>query len=286
MTILQSIILGIIQGLTEFLPISSSGHLILVPKIFNWPLQGLAYDAMVHLATALAIIFVLRKEIWALFKFIPRNKVTRDPVVSSTNDEILRPDKIGAQDKISGKLILIAIIPAGLVGVIFNNFIEESLRAVEIVAMSLIVWGLVLWLAEYYNDRLKIKTDKLSKVSWKQSLAVGLMQVIALIPGTSRSGITITAGLFSGMTRRNAVKFSFLVGLPLILGAGFFKLVELVNSGVLAEQVPVLLAGFISAFISGLLAIKLLLWLAERANFNIFVIYRIILGLVLLLLYV
>ena len=271
MTLIQSVILGIIQGITEFLPISSSGHLIIVPKFFNWVDQGLAYDTVIHLATALAIILALRHDIWSVFY---KTKASEGQSV------------LVAQDRLSIKLILIAIIPAGLVGLFFNQAIEQNFRSIEVVAMSLIVWGLFLWGAEYYIQRLKTRVDSLKELKIKHSLVVGLLQVIALLPGTSRSGITITGGLFSGMSRKVAVKFSFLVGLPLILAAGLFKLVELINEGILGVQIQVLAVGFISALLSGLLAIKLLMWLAERANFNIFVIYRIVLGLVLLLFFV
>lgn len=266
MTIVQSIVLGIIQGITEFLPISSSGHLILLPRIFNWPDQGLAYDAVIHLATGLSIILALRKDIFKILSGFNLKRL----------DSEYRKNR-----KLIG-LIVLAMIPAGIAGLMFNNLIEEKLRMVEVVAWSLIVWGAVLYGAEYYNKKLQ-KKDSLESVSWKQSLGIGVMQVLALIPGTSRSGITITGGLFAGMSRVSAVKFSFLIGLPLILGAGSLKFVEIVRSGELAGNGAVLLVGFISAFVSGVIAIKLLLWVAEKANFNIFVVYRILLGVGLLL---
>ena len=264
MDIMQSIVLGIIQGLTEFLPISSSGHLIILPKFFNWADQGLAFDAVMHLATGLAIIFVLHKEIKQILKGF----------------NLKRQD---SQYRINRKLmilIILAIIPAGVVGLLFNNLIEDKLRTIEVVAWSLIFWGVVLGWAEYYNNKL-INKNFLESINWKQSLVVGLMQVIALIPGTSRSGITITGGLFSGIDKKTAVKFSFLVGLPLILGAGVFKLVELIRMGNFSEQSMILFFGFISALVSGFLAIKLLIWLADRASFQMFVVYRIVLGIAL-----
>ncbi len=268
MSYLQAIVLGIIQGITEFLPVSSSGHLIIVPKFFDWVDQGLAFDAIIHLATALVILLVLRLEIWQILKGFNFKRIETE---------------YREKRRMMG-LIFLAIIPAGLIGLFFNALIEQKLRAVEVVAWSLIFWGIVLGWSEYYNIKLKNKVD-LNKISWRQSLLVGLMQVIALIPGTSRSGITITAGLFGNMTKEAAVKFSFLAGLPLIFGAGFYKLIELLKTDISVEQVDILIVGFISAFISGLLAMKLLLWLAKKNGFKIFVIYRIILGLILLLIF-
>jgi len=268
MTYIQSIVLGIIQGITEFLPISSSGHLIIVPKFFDWVDQGLAFDAIIHLATALVIILVLRMEIWHILKGFNFNKV------ESEYRESRR--MIG--------LIILVMVPAGIAGWLFDDMIEQKLRIVEVVAWSLIFWGMVLGWAEYYNAKLKDKLI-LNKIGWRQALLVGLMQLIALIPGTSRSGITITAGLFGGMTKSAAVRFSFLAGLPLIIGAGGYKLIELIKLGIPAEQLGILIIGFMSAFISGLMAIKLLLWLAEKGGFKIFVVYRIVLGLGLLLMF-
>ena len=266
MSIFQSIILGIIQGLTEFLPISSSGHLILVPWIFNWTDQGLAYDALIHLATGLAIIIALRQEIGRIL----------------AGFNFKRQDSAYRKNRKSFGLIVLAVIPAGLAGLIFDNLIEEKLRIVEVVAWSLIFWGVVLWWAEYYNNKLT-KKDSLDKLNLPHALGVGLMQAVALIPGTSRSGITISAGLFGGMDKKTAVKFSFLVGLPLMLGAGILKFFEMISREGLGENGLALAAGFVSTLISGIIAIKLLLWLAEKANFNVFVIYRILLGIVLLL---
>ncbi len=267
MDVSQSIILGLIQGLTEFLPISSSGHLIILPRIFNWADQGLAYDAIIHLATGLAIIFVLRKDILQILKGFNLKRKESEYVVSR---------------KLIG-LILLGIIPAGIAGLLFDNLIEDKFRMVEVVGWSLIFWGIILWWAEYYSDKL-VNKNGLENLGFKHAAVVGLMQVIALIPGTSRSGITITGGLFSGMDKKTAVKFSFLVGLPLIVGAGLFKFFELYRLGGLSDGWEVILIGFIAALASGLVAIKFLLWLAERASFKVFVVYRIVLGIVLLLL--
>ena len=234
MTIGQSIILGIVQGLTEFLPISSSGHLIILPKIFDWNDQGLAFDAFIHLATALAIIVALRKEI--------------KTIINSFN--LKRQDSQMRNGRKLAGLIGLAIIPAGLVGLFLDNFIEAKLRMVEVVAWSLILWGIVLAWAEYYNHQLKDKHN-LENVNWEKAIVVGLMQVIAFIPGSSRSGVTITGGLFCGMSKKAAVQFSFLIGWPLILAAGVLKFYELIKVGEWGEEIFFLTAGFMNPLFIG-----------------------------------
>lgn len=266
MSVMQAIILGIVQGFSEFLPISSSGHLIILPKIFAWADQGLAYDAIMHLATALAVVIALRKEI--------------RQVLSGFN--LKRED---SQIKIGRKLIkliILSVLPAAMAGLLFNGLIEESLRVSEVVAWSLIFWGIILALSEYYNSKLMERKD-LEKITYAQALSIGLMQMIALIPGTSRSGITITAGLFAGMKKSAAVKYSFLTGLPLIVMAGLYEFIKIFQVGQMGEEWLVFTSGFLGAFISGLMAIKLLIWLAEKVSFKIFVAYRILLGIGLLL---
>lgn len=267
MTLIHSLFLGLIQGLSEFLPISSSGHLILMPRIFGWSDQGLAFDVVLHLATALAIIIVLRKDILGLLKGIGFSSSQES---RAANFKLL-------------KLIIIAVIPAGLAGYILDNWVAVNLRQTQIVAISMIFWAIVLFWAERYSDHLADKTTHLKKINFKQALYVGLMQVIALIPGTSRSGITITAGLLGKIDRQTAVKFSFLVGLPLILAAGGLKFLELIHSGIDYFVLTHLAVGFFSAMISGIFAIRCLLWLARQSSFKIFVIYRLVLAVIILL---
>ncbi len=265
MNFIQAVILGFVQGLTELLPISSSGHLILIPHIFNWPDQGLAFDAVMHLATALVIIFALRAEIKSILLTLFSGR-TETSYISSSRLWLV---------------VAAAVVPAGIVGWFFSELIEDSLRQVQIVALSLIIWALVLAWAEYYNSKFK-NLFSLEQINVRQSLGVGLAQILAFIPGTSRSGITITAGLFGGLDKSTAVKFSFLAGLPLILAAGIYKLFSLWQLGLTGFDWQFLLIGFFSAMFSSWLAIKCLFWLAKRGSFKIFVIYRLILGLLLL----
>ncbi|HRY63098.1 MAG TPA: undecaprenyl-diphosphate phosphatase, partial [Patescibacteria group bacterium] len=168
---------------------------------------------------------------------------------------------------------------------LFETEIEQQLRGVEVVAYALIIGALFLFWAEKYIQKANKKTEELKQISWQQTLVVGVSQVLALVPGVSRSGATITGGLFAKIDRKTAVRFSFLAGLPAILGAGFWELIKLVKSGGFGGDVINISGGFVSAYVAGIFSLKLLLWLANKANFNIFVIYRIVLGIVLLVIF-
>lgn len=267
MTIWQVLILSFVQGIAEFLPISSSGHLILIPKFFNWIDQGLVFDTMMHLATLLAVIVFFRKKIFLLLKsFFSRSR----------DLEIIKNKKLAY-------FILIAIVPAGLAGFLFEDSIELYFRSATLVAINLIFWALILFLADKYNSKLNNKKDIL-KISWKDSVFIGLAQVLALIPGTSRSGITISAGLFNKIKKEDAIEFSFLISIPLIAGAGLLQLIDLFKNGLGNISFFLLFLGFSVAFLSGLLAIKFLLEIIKRWSFLPFVIYRIILAIIILIL--
>lgn len=258
MTILQAIILGLIQGLTEFLPVSSSGHLILVPEFFNWPLQSVSFDAAIHLATLAAVFFVFRQEI---------GKIARGLVTFKKNDTWGN----------LGWMIIVATIPVVIVGLLFQEQISSTLRRPEVVLTSLLVWGIVLLFADYLVK--KKAENKVELTGWKRAIFIGFAQAIALIPGTSRSGITITAGLFSGLSRQAAAKFAFLLGIPAIAAAGALSLFELSKSGSDLNLMPIIF-GFLAAFLSGLAAIKLLLKITTSGRYRGFAIYRIILAIV------
>ncbi len=265
MTILQALVLGVIQGITEFLPISSSGHLIFVPHIFSWDDQGLTFDVIVHLGSLVAVIWYFRKTIARVARafFIPKKFQTSD----------YRPE-----DRKFGWLIILSIIPALVVGLLFELYSVE-LRSATMVAFGLIFWGVVLGIADRYSRRQRIHTKK---VTWKNALFIGCAQAIALIPGTSRSGITMTAGLFSGLTKKQAAEFSFLMSVPVIAIAGALKVLQFVKSGGDAIAVAPLAAGFLGAAISGYFAIWGLLKIIEKWSFMPFVAYRIIVGLLIL----
>jgi len=245
----HSFFLGLVQGLTEFLPISSSGHLILFPYLFHWADPGLGFDAFLHLGTLLALVVFFSKEII----------------------------RILWRDWNLGLKIILACLPAAIVGLLLNNWVETNLRAAPIVAISLIFWGIVLFFADRYNGKIQGYLTK-SKIGWLNALLIGFAQAIALIPGTSRSGITLTAGLFSGLERKVALRFSFLISLPVIAGAGLLESLKTFQHSLSTAQIGNLSVGFLAAFLSGLLAIQLMFKLIQNHSLTLFVIYRLILG--------
>ncbi|MDH5761360.1 MAG: undecaprenyl-diphosphatase UppP [Nitrospinota bacterium] len=261
MELLQAILLGLIQGLTEFLPVSSSGHLILVPHILGLEDQGLAMDALLHLATLLAIVIYFRKDLSKLLISLWNNK-KEDPYRSLAWS------------------IIFATIPAGIAGLLFGDWIENNLRSAQFVAGNLILWSAVFFVADRKSTRQESDSEELIHLGWKKVLLIGFAQAIALIPGTSRSGITITAGLFSNLSQPAAARFSFLLGTPIILAAGLHKSLFLFND---ASQEFLFtpfqfLMGFLAAFVIGYLSIKWLLAIVSRVGLLPFIVYRVLLA--------
>lgn len=263
MDIFHAIILGVVQGLTEFLPISSSGHLILVPKFLGWPDQGLGFDAMVHLGTAIAAIYHYRHDCHRALRSLFQRHPTPD-------DRQLR------------NAVLIGSVPALVAAILLKDVIDEHARNVTLVAANLIVWGVVLIAADWYASRQVLSATSQTRTP-RQAIVVGLAQALALFPGTSRSGITISAGLFVGLDRSAAVRFSFLLGLPIILGVSLLSGVELLGE-VRAGEISAapLMAGLAAAFIGGLAAIRFLLAVISRNGLTYFALYRFALAAVIL----
>lgn len=262
MTYFQAIFLGVVQGLTEFLPVSSSGHLIFFPKIFGWADQGAAFDAMMHVATLVAVIFFFRHKIWDLIQSLIHFK-------SNT-----------VENKLNRKLILFLIvstIPAGLFGLLASDWIETKLRATWIIGFNMIFWGIILGIAEWYRQK-KGTGKSLEQAEMKHSALMGVAQAIALFPGTSRSGITMSTGMFSGLSKKAAAEFSFLMSIPIIALAGGLHIVEIIQTGVIEVSSSLLLVGFLSAMISGIFAIWFLMKIIEKWSFKPFVFYRILIG--------
>jgi len=257
----QIILLGIVQGLTEFLPVSSSGHLILAPAVMGFADQGLALDTILHLATLLALIIYFRKDLLELL-------ISLVAPTSSPDTRRL------------AWAILAATVPAGVAGLLGEDIIEEQLRSPMFVAGNLIVWSMVFFVADRQGADTKPAPDELIKLSFGKVLLIGVAQAIALLPGTSRSGITLAAGLFMGLSREGAARFCFLLGAPIILAAGGHKALHFLSApaGSFAYSTPQLLAGFIAAFLSGYLAIKILMAILSKAGLMPFIIYRVILG--------
>ncbi len=265
MELFQAFILGMVQGLGEFLPISSSAHLILVPWLFNWSDQGLAFDIALHWGTLLAVVTYFRLDIWHLAKgFIHSlQKSTRD-----------------LQNNLYQKLswlIILATIPAAILGKIFEHQVETAFRNPVLIAITLAVVGIILYLADKYGSKLQ----NLNNTSWTNALVIGLAQAVAIVPGISRSGATMIAGLFQGLKREDAARFSFLMSVPIIFGAGLLKIPDIAE----IENLAPVLVGFASSAIFGFLSIKFLLKYITQRGFGIFTWYRLALAVILIVVY-
>lgn len=235
MDLFQAFFLGLLQGLTEFLPISSTGHLILFSKFFDIP-SNLSFDAFLHLGSFLAIFLYFRKdlkEIWTIKNHI-----------------------------------LLSAIPGGLAGLTLEPIIEAHFRAPLIVAFFLLFMTIPMFLGEKFGQ----KKNTLKELTYLKALFIGIFQALALIPGTSRSGITISAGLLFGLKREEAAKYSFLAGAPLILGAGLYEALKLLNNPSIDLYIASL--GFIASFISSFMAIAFLIPFLKRFSLSIFIFYR------------
>lgn len=258
MTILQAIVYGIIQGLTEFLPISSTAHLIFIPKLLGWPDMGTAFDVALHLGTLVAVIAFFYKD-W----------------IKLISAGLTRP---GSKN---GKLfwyIVIACIPGGIVGVLFDNKVETIFRKnLIIIAVMMIVMGIVLYMADKWGSN----NDDAEDIGLGRSLIIGISQALAVIPGVSRSGITMSAGLFAGLNKEEAARFSFLLSTPIVFGAGVFKLKDLFEHPV--ASVPAFSVAVITSAIVGFLCIKFLLDYLRKRDYKVFVGYRIIVGIALII---
>jgi len=277
--ILQAIVLGVAQGLTEFLPISSSAHLIIIPWLFGWDSFGLAFDVALHLGTLAAILIYFRRDLIA----IPRGLIAERAALARRQ---LPADPMARL----GIYIALASIPAGLVGLVGEDAIDRAFHAdpltrgaVATIAIVLMLAGVILEIADRRGARIT-REPGAEPVTLRQALIVGLAQTLALIPGASRSGTTIAAGLFVGLSRPDAARFSFLLGVPLIAGAGAKQMAEVALDGFEDVSLGVFLFGMLAAAVTGYAAIAGLLRFLQRRPVTVFVAYRIALGLALLVL--
>jgi undecaprenyl-diphosphatase len=270
MTELEALLLGIVQGLTEFLPISSSGHLILVPWLLDFRYLeehesfNKTFDVAVHAGSLVAVLVYFRLEIVRLVAAAVKS-IRRRTV--STADERL------------AWLIVIATAPAAAIGAVASDAIEKDLGEPWQIAILLIVFGVVLGLADRLPQRRGMES-----LSWVEAAAIGMAQAIALAPGISRSGITITAGRFLGLTRDAAARFSFLMLAPVVAGATVFKGADVIRDGLPSGSTGPFIVGTVSAAISGFAAIWVLLRYVQTHSYDVFVVYRILAGVVVLLL--
>lgn len=251
------VLLALIQGLTEFLPISSSAHLILPSHVFGWEDQGLAFDIAVHLGTLIAVVWYFRKDVYLLiFGWLRSVTGGRASVHSRL-----------------GWMIMISTIPAVIAGLLLNDYIEQNLRSILVIAATTIVFGLLLGWADWTRT----ETRRLRHIGLKDALVIGCAQAVALIPGTSRSGITITAALMLGLSRKTAARFSFFLSIPLIFAAGSYKCLELVQLEAQSDWLTLGLGAAFSA-VSAYVCIHLFLKLISQIGMWPFVVYRLLLG--------
>jgi undecaprenyl-diphosphatase len=270
---LEAVILGLVQGLTEFLPISSSGHLAIVPWLFGWDEPGLAFDAALHLGTLLAVVVYFRTDLIAMFRAVPVAARHVGPLLGSGDVDHPR-----ALDARLGLLITVGCIPAGLAGVLGEDAIDDFFhsgthqdRALTLIALLLSGFAVLLW----YSERVSRRDRSLRELNLVDAIVIGVAQAIALLPGTSRSGITLTAGLFRHLRRADAARFSFLLGLPVTLAAALTGLSDLsADSGDIG--IAQIVIGIAVSAVSGLAAIWLLLRMLQRAPTTIFTIYRLV----------
>jgi len=265
MSLFQAIVLGLVQGLTEFLPISSTAHLRIVPELLGWPDPGAAYSAVIQLGTVAAVLIYFRQDLISLTRAFFQGLARRQPF--ATTDSRL------------AWFVLVGTLPIGVCGLLFKKTIETSLRSLYVISASLIVLALILFIVE----RLASHQRTLEQMRWRDGIAVGLWQALALIPGSSRSGTTITGALSMGLRREDAARYSFLLSIPATSLAGFFELKHLLE----ATERPSALAlvvGTLVAFGSGWTAIAWLLSYLRRRSTLIFIVYRVVLGCVLLVL--
>jgi undecaprenyl-diphosphatase len=275
MNILQAIILGIVQGATEFIPVSSSGHLVLVPWLLRWPSPGLVFDTVLHLGTLLALIAVFWRDLLALAAAWLRSVITfLGRVIRRASSDA--PSGDGSPQARLAWWIILATIPAALMGALWQDQFEALFDSPIRVAVLLLVTGVWLVLAE----RLGRKERQAEGLHWWQALLVGVAQGLAIAPGISRSGATIGAGLLLGLRREAATRFSFLLATPIILGAGLLQIKKLLESGVLGANLAGLVLGFLAAFVTGYACIRFLLGYIKNRGLSVFAIYCWLAGLV------
>jgi undecaprenyl-diphosphatase len=261
MDLLQALILGIVQGATEFLPISSSAHLVLVPWLLGWPEPGLLFDTLVHWGTLLAVVAYFRHDLAALLvaglRSVFERRIGNDPVRRLT------------------WLIVLGSIPAVVAGALLENFFEGLFSAPRWVAMFLLITGVILVTSEWIGQRRR----RLDSLGIGDALSIGAAQAVAIAPGISRSGATIATGLAVGLRREEAARFSFLLGSPVILGAGLWQLVKFLPTMPSETTLLTLVTGFVAAAVTGYLCIRFLMAFLQRRSLVVFAGYCWLVGL-------
>ena len=262
--IIQAIILGIVQGLTEFIPVSSSAHLVLTPWLLGWDKPSLLFDTMLHWGTLISIMLVFWRDFWLIAVATLRSLLARS--LADPNARL-------------GWFIIVGTIPAAALGLLFSDFFEELFASPTAAASFLIVTGLLLIGSEQVARHLR-RPRNLAQLTWLDSIVMGLAQALALAPGISRSGSTMAAGLVRGIRREDAARFSFFLGTPAFFGAGLLQLVKALGEerSALIAQAPLLLIGLVASALSGYLAIRFLLSYLRTRTLYLFAAYCLIVG--------
>ncbi|MFO0337043.1 MAG: undecaprenyl-diphosphate phosphatase [Pseudomonadota bacterium] len=256
---IQSVVLAIVQGISEFLPISSSGHLILVPRFLGWEDQGLAFDAATHVGTATAVLLYFRQDLWRMFVAGLRSVTHRE---------------WNADARLAWGVVL-GTIPVGLAGLLFKDTIETAFRNPMLVAANLAIFGILLWLADRYGRGRR----EVSDIQWKDVAIIGAAQALALVPGTSRSGVTMTAALALGLTRHAAARFSFLLSVPATTLAGLLAVYDFVSEPAAQEASFAMMAlAVVVSGVTGYLTIHYLLKFIQKVGMAPFMVYRLVLA--------
>ena len=261
MSVFQALVLGLIQGLSEFLPVSSSAHLTLAPWLFGWPDPGLAFDVALHVGTLVAVLAFFQAQ-WIALIAAAWNIVVRRRVETEEERRVI--------------FLIVATIPGAIAGLALEKYAESTFRDPKLIAIVLIVMGIVLWAV----DRVAPQERPLAAMRWTDALMIGLAQMFAIVPGVSRSGSTITAGRGLRLTREGAAVFSFLMSMPIIAAASILKVPHVLKSEGLSLP---LVVGVLASAISGWLAITVLLRFVVRRSYGVFAVYRIVVGVIVLL---
>jgi undecaprenyl-diphosphatase len=259
--ILQAIILGVVQGLTEFLPVSSTAHLVLFPIFLGWKANGLAFDVALHIGTLVAVFGYFRKDLLAILKGGLRS--------------LRKPDLAGDPDQRMAWFLVVSCLPAVVAGLFFEEQVATVLRHPLVIGVAMLVFSIVLLMAE----RVGVRAKDLRSMGWREALMVGFAQALAIIPGASRSGVTMTAGLLGGLQREAAARFSFLLGSPIILGAAILEGRHLFEDPGLSW--PVVGAGILASGVSGYMCIRFLLRYLRENSTMVFIVYRLVVGAIL-----
>ena len=260
MSVAHALILGLIQGLSEFLPVSSSAHLTLAPWLFGWPDPGLAFDVALHVGTLVAVLAFFQAQ-WIALIAAAWNIVVRRRVETEEERRVI--------------FLIVATIPGAIAGLALEKYAESTFRDPKLIAIVLIVMGIVLWAV----DRVAPQERPLAAMRWTDALMIGLAQMFAIVPGVSRSGSTITAGRALRLTREGAAVFSFLMSMPIIAAASILKVPHVLKSEGLSLP---LVVGVLASAISGWLAITVLLRFVVRRSYGVFAVYRIVVGVIVL----